>query len=261
VTILIGIADPTIGGVLAAAIPSLAIGVPVAWVAAMDLNRHHARLHERFIALLLPALAVLQAMHVYPIAGSQVAWATFLLVPVGAVCVARAWSDLQTVAIGRIAVGLATLLVVAAIGERFIHSLDAGRSAATRGTRVDVTGANSIRLPRDTATVLENVTRVLRANCSTFVTLPGMNSFYLFAGQRPPTGLNTTSWMYLLDSDEQLRVVRQLSSGSACVVTNVRLLSVWTQSRSIPRGPLTQFATSGLWVIAVYGDYAIAQKR
>lgn len=260
--ILVSIADPTFGGAYEPGVPSLAIGIPLAWVAAIDFEKCHSVSLNRFGVVLLPALAVLQALHVYPVAGSQVGWAAFLLVPVAAVCMANAWARLRSMTVGKIATGAAALLVAFAVGERLVKSIDAGRAAVQSGTRLDLVGANSIRLPPETASVLENVTRELTANCSTFVTLPGMNSFYVWVDDRPPTGLNVTSWMYLFDEAKQLKIVQELSSRNrVCVVTNRRLLALWAQGRPIPNKPLYRFATSGLDTIAIHGDYTIARKR
>ena len=43
----------------------------------------------QFARLLLPPLAVLQTLHAFPVAGSQVSWSTLLLIPVGALCIAN----------------------------------------------------------------------------------------------------------------------------------------------------------------------------
>ena len=58
-----------------------------AWVALIPISGGSSSATS-FARLLLPPLAVLQALHAFPVAGSQVAWSSFLLAPVAAVCVA-----------------------------------------------------------------------------------------------------------------------------------------------------------------------------
>ena len=58
-----------------------------AWVALLPVDGGENDRRSTFAQTLLAPLAVLEALHAYPVAGSQVAWSTFLLVPVGLVCV------------------------------------------------------------------------------------------------------------------------------------------------------------------------------
>ena len=45
--------------------------------------------------LVLAMVAALQTLHAYPIAGTQVAWATFLAIPVGGVALADGWRRIR----------------------------------------------------------------------------------------------------------------------------------------------------------------------
>ena len=47
----------------------------------------------------------------------------------------------------------------------------------------------------------------------------GRNSLYFWTGQRPPTGLNTTFWPFLLQAGEQERIVRAIEQRNrVCVI-------------------------------------------
>jgi hypothetical protein len=65
----------------------LLLPIALAWVVAAPRGRPDGYEKLDFARALLPALAILQSLHAFPIAGSQAAWAALPLVPVGAMCI------------------------------------------------------------------------------------------------------------------------------------------------------------------------------
>ena len=68
----------------------------------------------------------------------------------------------------------------------------------------------------------------LSARCRTFVTQPGLNSFYLFTGMEPPTRANTTVWMLLLSDAQQEQIVERLADAPSPVCALRRQRRVYT---------------------------------
>ena len=69
---------------------TLSVALPLVWTAVATATPGRAIGRH-----LLVLMAVLQSLHAYPIAGSQMSWATFLLLPVGATALADAVAWIQ----------------------------------------------------------------------------------------------------------------------------------------------------------------------
>lgn len=236
-----------------------------AWVA---LVRPHGVRFERaaeFGALFLPALAVLQGLHAYPVAGSQVGWASFLLVPVGAICVASGARGLlrtplparPLVALG--ALGGAILLLFLA-NQTLRRPYDDAKVLLDGWAPLGLEGAGRLRLFPEEAQTYREVVGAVNRDCSQFEMLPGMNSFYLWSGQEPPTGFNATGWMTLFSADLQRKVVRRLEPiRGLCLLRNRTIEAQWTGGAS-PEGPLVAFLGSGFKPLASFGDYELLKR-
>ena len=65
---------------------------------------------------------------------------------------------------------------------------------------------------------------------------------YLWTDREPPTTLNLTNWMYMLDDRQQDRIVEQLAARPrVCVVVNSALIRFWMEGRPLPQGPLIRY--------------------
>ncbi|MGH7268644.1 MAG: hypothetical protein ACREMB_27830, partial [Candidatus Rokuibacteriota bacterium] len=208
--------------------------LPLLWVALLT-PAAEVGAARSFGRSLLVAVAALQALHAYPVAGSQVAWGTFLFIPVGAVAIADGWR--ATVAavragrpdarwpgpvawvLGAVLVGLAASAVYDA-GQRYRHAYEDGVS-------LGLPGAESIRVAPRQATLYRALTANLAAHCATFVTMPGLNSLYLFTRLEPPTMMNATVWMSQFTSAQQLEIARRLSSLTVPTCAVRRLRATW----------------------------------
>lgn len=188
-------------------------------------------------ALLLAMVAVLQTLHAYPVAGTQVAWATFLAVPVAGVALADGWRGTRAAleaagalgaAPGRLvgtALGLG-LVAVAASGAYATHRrLEA---AYRQAMPLGLPGAERIRVPAEQAALYRFLAGALATRCRTFVTQPGLYSLHLFTGMDPPTRLNATVWMLLLSDAQQERIVDRLAGTTPPVCALRRQRRVFT---------------------------------
>ncbi|HEX7278636.1 MAG TPA: hypothetical protein VF255_03330 [Solirubrobacterales bacterium] len=239
-----------------------------AWVALVP-PPATANLPSRFARLLLPPLAVLQALHAFPVAGSQVMWSTFLLIPIGAICVAngvRGIAAALTDANERIALGLAgaaaaVALTLFAANATLREPLDEARLVYDSRVSLDLPGAESIRLAPEEVESYHQIVAAINRNCGAFLAEPGMNSFYVWTGQAPPTGQNATAWMTLFDDERQQQVVDQTRSiDGLCLLRNVPLAAGWNGAQT-PEGPLVDYLSRGFTPIAKVGDYELLRRE
>ncbi len=221
-----------------------------------------------FARLLLPLLAVLQALHAYPVAGSQAHWSAFLLIPVGAICVADGVRGLNGALAGRrrrrplLAVGAAAaaalMLVVVDIGLRQPWNED--RAAYDAGVPLDLPGARAVRLPRLEAQLYRQVATAIRRDCPALVMLPGMDSFYLWSGEEPPSDFNATAWPALFDASHQRRVIADTRSiRGLCLLENDQLALHWSPA-GVPPGPLVRYLHRGFRPLAAFGEYRLLTR-
>jgi hypothetical protein len=186
----------------------------------------------------LALVAALQSLTAYPVRGSQLNCATYLLVAASPVCLADAVRQLVPETAMRRAVGTAAAaLVLAGAYRGFLPNL------CVRGmppaTALGLPGSDRVLVSPQDAAKLRWITQTLRAHCDTFVTEPGLNSYYVWTGMDPPTGLNAGMWMVLLDDRQQQRIVDALTrSARPCVVRDQARTEMWISASSIPKAVL-----------------------
>jgi len=183
----------------------------------------------------LALVGALQSLTAYPIRGTQLNCATYLLIAASAVCLADAVQQLVPAMVMRrlIATAAATLALVGAY-RGVLPGLRV--PFAPPVTPLGLRGADRLQVPRQEAAKLRWITETLRAHCDTFVTEPGLNSYYFWTGLDPPTGLNAGMWMVLLDEGQQQRIVDALvGSQRPCAVRDQALASWWNGATSIPK--------------------------
>jgi hypothetical protein len=222
-----------------------------------------------FARLLLPPLAVLQALHAFPVAGSQVQWSAFLLIPVGAICIANGVRGLAPrltamperrgmFALAAVATAIA-MVVLANVQLR--QSIQAARASYDVSVPLDLPGAADVRLGQPEADLYRDVTAAIDANCRSFVMLPGMNSFYLWTEQEPPTLYNATGWPTLFDNAHQQRVIDETNSiAGLCLLRNIPQANAWGEGR-IPPGPLVRYLERGFEPVVNIGDFELLKRR
>ena len=242
--------------------------LPFAWVALIPIAGNEDA-DTSFARLLLPPLAVLQALHAFPVAGSQTAWSSFLLIPVGVLCVANGARGLARVltgdrerrALGAVAAVAAAVTMLVLVNIQLRQPLNAYRAAYDGSTPLDLPGAEDVRLSPEEAELYRRVSRAIDANCSSLLMLPGMNSFYLWTELEPPTGYNATGWTTLFDDAHQERVIDETSSiRGLCLLENEGLAAGWSGG-TIPDGPLVAYLHQGFRPIATIDAYRLLRRE
>jgi hypothetical protein len=217
-----------------------------------------------FARLLLPLLAVLQALHAYPVAGSQTLLAAFLLIPVGALCITNGVRGIAA-AIGdgsdRLALAgfgslAAVVLLWFVVNANLREPLRSAPAAYDAGVALDLPGSGTIHLGEEEVALYERVTALLDRNCRSIVMEPGMDSFYLWTEQEPPS-YTATGWVTLFDETHQRRVIEDTRGiAGLCLLRNRALASGWGE---LP-GSLVSYLEEGFQPLAKVGDYELLKR-
>ncbi len=163
----------------------------------------------------LALLVVMQALHAFPVAGSQISWGTFLWLPLAALgthdalqILAGRWS--------RWAQGTRRHLVPAAVVGLV------GWNVFTYAQMVDywlkdsealaLPGAASLQLPAGFTSTVRILTENAAVHADPLFSLPGMLSFHAWSGVPAPTSVNTTHWFTLLSPKQQEAIRARLAA-------------------------------------------------
>jgi len=238
--------------------------LPFAWVALLATAPGPER-SPSFARLLLPLLAALQALHAYPVAGSQTLLAVVLLIPVGALCVANGVRGLgRLTAVGPDRVALAGFGIVLAvvlawfIGNSYLREpLKIARGSYNSGYELDLPGSSEIRLGSEEEVALyRDISEAIRDNCPATLMEPGMDSFYLWAQQEPPS-LTATGWETLFtDADQEQVIADTAAVEGLCLLRNKALAAGWGEGD----GPLVRYLEEGFTLIGRWGEYELLRR-
>ncbi|MBS0664167.1 MAG: hypothetical protein JSR48_12955 [Verrucomicrobia bacterium] len=192
-----------------------------------------------------------QWLHPFPVPGSQIAWGTFLALPLAAIGAWQATGWLagrhgQPSTIGRLqrmdvmlTLLLAALAVftgdrLARIGSRYFDSRP-----------LDLAGAETLRLPDSTTALYRLLVLNATVHGDMLFSLPGMFSFNLWSQQPTPTLANVTHWFSLLDDDQQDAIIASLAAHPrACVIVQAGHLDFLRQRHLTPGGKLYDYVMS-----------------
>lgn len=235
------------------------LAAPLAWIALVPRSRVDSTLSFERIAVC--TAGVLGFLEAFPGAGSQRRWSCLLLVPVAVLCMSDGL-DMLTTKLGQrvpsgtrqrtasLLVAITALVVLVPVGVPAAGALANDRSLYDRQPALGLPGAESLRLPNAEGTALRRVTDALKADCSAFESIPGLNSFYFFTQQDPPTDANTTQWWKLLGAQHEEAAVKSLErTPRPCVLTSLPLVLFWDttgQDAQLKKSPLVRYAQTHL---------------
>ena len=246
--------EPIIGDTFVGNAHALLIyGLPFAWLLMAE-PRGGLAPPQWFSRLALCLVASFQALQVYPIAGTQMAFATFLLLLIGLLCVHDAMTLAEQgsprwIRVRQLGYGLMVLVLLTISVRRDRLARRQYQESAPLG----LPGAARIQLPENTAADLLRLVRVLRAHCDTFVSFPGRNSLYFWTEIAPPTPFNATFWPNMLDIHQQEEIARALAGDSdACFVADLRSQSLFD---TLGYSPLVRYLDGNFHSAGAIGPY------
>lgn len=280
--------QPDLLGALARILAALAIWLPIAlaryranfdlaitfaWVAAIPSTRDTGSPQSRFTRILLPALAILQALVAYPVAGSQVKFGSLLFLVCGAVCFADGWSDLEAWGaaartgysvrtLRRIMIGLAGTLAVVLAFQSVVSPMQSFRKTYDAEPHLPIAGATRLHLPAAQVSAFTHITTLLRSRCKSVITLPGLLSFNLWSGLPAPSGLTAEPFWHLLSrAQERSAFARAKATPGLCAVRSNQLVAFWDPGTPLPQVPLVRFIEHEFTPIARYRGYVVSVRR
>jgi hypothetical protein len=244
-----------------------ALPLALAWVAAIPPGGIVEAPYRRFLRVLLPALAVAEALQVYPVAGSQVGIAAIAFVPVGALCLADALTSLRTWSASRPAGSrerLGTVVAVATIALAGVFAYNSVlQPAATNAVayrhqpKLPIAGASLLHLPAPDVETYSALNDLIRSHrCTTFIGYPSLNSLYLWSSIEAPLPTAPGAWADSLNRSRQQRIVDQMrSSPRPCVVRSDSRAQMWLQGAPPPDRPLVNYVLNDFHAVAQVGEY------
>ncbi len=198
---------------------------------------------RRMAAALVALIGAGQVLHAYPVPGTQMAWGSFLLLPLLVSGVADAATRLAlrlhrpwlTPAVATLALGAAgwqTNLLLTQGWERWNSSAPLG-----------LPGAESVRPPEGIRSALRILTTNAGIHADLLFTRPGMFSFNLWSGVPTPTQRNATHWFWLLQPAEQQAIMSRLQAvPRSAVISSRPLIDFLDQKIHLTiTGPLNEF--------------------
>jgi hypothetical protein len=204
--------------------------------------------------------AILMTLQIFPIAGTQMAYATFLMPVIGTVCLCDALSAFD-VKIGRLrkTAFVASSITVAAFcifwGYRN-YALYVSLSPLA------LPGATLVRLSERDAQAYRSLSEMIRANCDSLVTMPGMFSLNFWTGIESPTNLNATAWPSLLDDAQQRTIVDKLEKvDRLCAVYHPQLTRNAALNRDLTQSPLAFYIFDNLTTVSVTNEYQFMVRQ
>jgi hypothetical protein len=178
--------------------------------------------------LLLTLLAVLFSLEVFPMAGEQVDWAALLPMVAAAVllqdgvnCLARehpkgSLTKLSYFA-GRSAVALLPVLMFIFIGRATLNSCKIWEASPS----VNLPGAAWLRLVPGEQTRLTTAVRLIKDNCRSVLTFPGLYSLSIWSGVPPIEENRISGWPFMFPAEIGERQLRRANQQTgACMVVS-----------------------------------------
>ena len=236
--------------------------LPAAWVAALRPGDEAEDVVGPYARVLLPAVAVINTLQAYPVAGTQLSLAAAPQVFVGAICLADALWIARRTPPARAFVSVAVRAAAALAGMAFVVNALFSAAAYQAGVPLGLPGAQLMRMPADRAADLRSIVTALDQRCATFITYPGMNSFYIWTGTKPPTEVRSELWMITFDASKQQSLVDRLARlPGLCVVKDQRQLDFWTHGQPVADRPLIRYIDDSFTIGAASGEYQLLVRR
>jgi hypothetical protein len=218
----------------------LGYGLTTAWVFTISTGGDDPSYANR---VWLGLLFMLQALHAYPVAGSQIAWGTFLWVPLAALAIHALGTQLKTVTMRR-AVALGALAVTTVI---FVNHALLGWQRYRGSDELRLRGAEHLRLPESFTSGLRMLAHNSGVHGNLLFSLPGMQSFNLWTNLPPPTTANATHWFNLLSAQQQAEIQQRLESAPRAVLIVQRdIYDLLVRQGVVAQTPLLR------WLLANY---------
>ncbi len=237
--------------------------MPLAWIFVVRISRQSPIpaspniQSQSWIGLIL----VLQYLHAYPVAGTQIAWGTFLIVPL----MALGLHDTQLFLKEQ---GHKTLVFPIGAGAIILAALPTLRLCKIGWDNYEgsqpllLPGADDVRPPAAFAGALRVMALNATAHGDMLFTLPGMFSFNEWTQLPTPTLNNTTHWFSLLSIGQQQEICDALGNSRRPVLIVQKFLLNYLQENKFPvSGPLYNYLKENFVPVFELNGFEFQVKR
>lgn len=204
----------------------------------------------------IAVVAAFETLQAYPVAGSQLAFATDISV---ILAIAGIDDALRFMTAGsrtslRLALRFAVIVAALQVGRpAFAFGILESRYLA--GYEVRLPGTTHLRLPPRDVESFHWLTATASTHCDRLLTFPGLYSFNGWSGVPPPTDTNVTAWHILLPVSEQAQIWSALdASPRPCVIVRPAMASGWAGGRPLDQLDAGRHLT-GRRLLADSGDF------
>jgi hypothetical protein len=198
---------------------NLSYGLSVVALCAFPLRWDNLAIRDARFRQWIAIVLVLQSLQAYPIAGSQVSWGTFLLVPLEVIAVKEAWN----ITASELAIPTPPVVLMRSLGVCLIAMI-AGRTLVggvqnfNNGAWLGLPGAGYMSLPIGRVLTFRTLSENVRAYADQLFTVPGSFSFNLWTGVATPTLENATLWDKMLNFSAQAEIISRLKNDHEAVI-------------------------------------------
>jgi hypothetical protein len=253
--------------------PVFALAMPLAWVAAIPPTFVVPSTRERIVRLVIPALAIYDALLAFPVAGTQVNTGSVLFVACGAICLSDGWSELVAWAgnreaathpfvrnlgptIGAVMAALAAVTVF----EQVLQTTQSHNAPYRDGVALRAAGGDHLHLPAGTAASLNVIVADATANCKTLWSLPGMYSFNLWTELPTPTTYTGGDeyWLALSQAQQRQTLAAARKSNKLCLVLDTTQLADYGGASSTI--PLISFMDYDFHILVIDSPYVLLAR-
>jgi hypothetical protein len=239
---------------------TMSFAVPLAWVFALRIGSDENDSPPN-IAPWLGLLLVLQYLHAYPVAGSQIAWGTFLIISLMALGLAdtKKFLSQRKVSVAAISINL-VLAGLACLATVRLGVIGWQRYSESKPLRL--AGAEDIRLPEEYASRLRIFSLNAVAHGDMLFSLPGMYSFNQWSNLPTPTLANTTHWFSLLNRKQQEDIISALiESKRPVLIIQRELVEYLTNNKFLVSGPLVDYLRKNFKPLFTLEKYEFSVRK
>ncbi len=219
----------------------------------------------RLARLALVFTGILMTLQIFPIAGTQMAYGTFLMAVIGMVCLHDGISRFKAAGYWPAGPQIRLLPAVATTIALVCFCLYWTRENITRyyaQEPLGLPGATLLRLPGEDVELYRHLVTNLKSRCDSFVSMPGFYSLYFWTGKSSPTNLNATAWMSLLDNSQQVAVVDKIKTVQRlCAVYHPQQTRNGASNRNIEQLPLAAYIFENLRTESSLREYQFMVRK
>lgn len=202
----------------------ISLVLPLTPLFLVPLQENPAGDRRRQAAGLVALMGFAQVLHAYPVAGTQMAWGSFLLLPLFVTGLADAAAHLARRVQRTWLVPLVAAIALLVSGWQTWLLFDQGRARWARSEPLELPGAESVRPTENVRYALRILTANAQLHSDLLFSRPGMFSFNLWSGVPTPTLRNATHWFWLLNAADQQAIIDRLRTEPRTAVISSRPL-------------------------------------